>query len=179
VTRAFPTGEKPVRRLTTRLGRTIRATANHKFLTIEGWRRLDELTIGARLAQVVRSEELARLAESEVYWDEIAAIETDGTTAVYDLTVAGLHNFVAGDIVAHNSIEQDADVVVFIFREKTYYPNPEDWYKKNPNKDYPDKIAEIIVAKHRHGPTRDIKLRFIEEQAKFDNLYEEPGAREK
>ena len=43
VSRAFSTGLKPVFRLTTRLGRTLRATANHKFLTIEGWRRLDEL----------------------------------------------------------------------------------------------------------------------------------------
>ncbi len=79
------------------------------------------------------------------------------------------------DLRESGSIEQDADVVIFIFREKTYYANPEAWYAKNPNKDYPDKIAEIIVAKHRHGPTRDVKLRFIEDQAKFDNLYEEMG----
>src|SRR5918997_2961789 len=50
VSRAFSTGVKPVFRLVTRLGRTIRATANHKFLTLDGWKRLDELTAGERLA---------------------------------------------------------------------------------------------------------------------------------
>src|SRR5205085_2453388 len=38
VSRAFSTGRKPVFRMKTRQGRTLRATANHKFLTIEGWR---------------------------------------------------------------------------------------------------------------------------------------------
>ena len=50
VTHAFCTGRKPVYRLVTQLGRTIRATANHKFLTIDGWRRLDELMEGTHLA---------------------------------------------------------------------------------------------------------------------------------
>ena len=44
VTNSFCTGVKPVYRLTTQLGRTIRATGNHKFLTVSGWKRLDELS---------------------------------------------------------------------------------------------------------------------------------------
>src|SRR5439155_7751890 len=50
VTRAFATGRKPVFRLRTRLGREIRATANHKFLAFDGWRRLDDLAPGMRIA---------------------------------------------------------------------------------------------------------------------------------
>ena len=50
VSRAFSTGIKPVYRLTTRLGRAIRATANHKFRTIDGWKRLDELMPDDRIA---------------------------------------------------------------------------------------------------------------------------------
>ncbi|HET8854170.1 MAG TPA: replicative DNA helicase, partial [Ktedonobacteraceae bacterium] len=50
VSHAFATGYKPVYRLTTRLGRTIRATANHQFLTMQGWQRLDELAAGMRIA---------------------------------------------------------------------------------------------------------------------------------
>ena len=50
VTNSFCTGVKPVYAMTTKLGRSIRATANHKFLTIEGWKRLDELAPGMRLA---------------------------------------------------------------------------------------------------------------------------------
>src|SRR4029077_4888014 len=50
VTAAFSTGTKPVFRMETRLGRSIRATANHRFRTIEGWRRLDELVRGDQIA---------------------------------------------------------------------------------------------------------------------------------
>ncbi|HEX9076196.1 MAG TPA: replicative DNA helicase [Anaerolineae bacterium] len=74
------------------------------------------------------------------------------------------------DLRESGSIEQDADVVVFIYREKTYYPTLEKWQATHPHKEWPDKIAEIIVAKHRHGPIRDLQLLFIEEQAKFENL---------
>lgn len=70
------------------------------------------------------------------------------------------------DLRESGSIEQDADVVIFIYREKTYYPTLEKWEAAHPHKEWPDKIAEIIVAKHRHGPIRDLQLLFIEEQAK-------------
>ncbi len=74
------------------------------------------------------------------------------------------------DLRESGSIEQDADVVIFIYREKMYYPTFEKWKEAGKRGDYPDKIAEILVAKHRHGPTRDLQLFFIEEQARFDNL---------
>jgi replicative DNA helicase len=109
----------------------------------------------------VKSERLASLATSDVYWDLIAAIEPDGEADVYDLTVEGVHNFVAGDIIVHNSIEQDSDVVLFIYRDRFYNDNlPED--KRN--------VAEIIIAKHRNGPTGKVELLFIDEQTKFANL---------
>ena len=49
VRKVFPTGERRVYRMRTQLGRTISATANHRFLTIDGWRRLDELEVGSRI----------------------------------------------------------------------------------------------------------------------------------
>jgi replicative DNA helicase len=264
VTAAFRTGRKPVLRLTTRLGRTIRATGNHQFLTIQGWQRLDTIPKGmrialptpaaldswkvslpgacrgdARVARVAmldrydvatdvidrvrresiqtrrithanpRVEELAaaivetavsipdtatvarmwppalvnranggwgqratqasplrRFLESgrEVVWDEVTSIEPDGEDDVYDLTVEGLHNFVAADIVVHNSIEQDADIVVFIYREDKYDDDSE---KKG--------IAEIMVAKHRNGPVGSINLRFFDRTARFADLELYPG----
>ena len=74
------------------------------------------------------------------------------------------------DLRESGSIEQDADVVMFIFREKTYFPTLEKWQAKHPNKPWPENIAEIIVAKHRHGPIRDIQLYFAEDQATFRDL---------
>jgi intein/homing endonuclease len=114
---------------------------------------------GTRLAQVVRSDELTKLSQSDVYWDEIISIEPDGEAEVYDLTVDGLHNFVAGDIVVHNSIEQDADIVMFIYRDDVYNQDTE---KKN--------IADIIVAKHRNGPLDEVSLYFQASQTRFRDL---------
>ncbi|MFT4039319.1 MAG: replicative DNA helicase [Thermomicrobiales bacterium] len=118
----------------------------------------------SRVATVVASEPLAALADSDVYWDEIVAIEPDGEEEVFDLTVEGLHNFVAGDIVVHNSIEQDADIVMFIYREDKY---EEDSEKKG--------LAEIIIAKHRNGPVGSVNLRFFDRTARFADLELYPG----
>jgi replicative DNA helicase len=115
----------------------------------------------ARVATTVGSEVLWRIASSDVYWDSVASIIPDGEDDVYDLTVDGLHNFVAGNIVVHNSLEQDSDLVLFIYRERFYNDNvSED--KRN--------VAEIIIAKHRNGPTGKVELLFIDEQTKFANL---------
>ncbi len=113
----------------------------------------------ARLAQVVQCEQLVKLSQSDVYWDEIVKIEADGEAEVYDLTVDEHHNFMAGDIVAHNSIEQDSDIVMFIYRDDVYNPESE---RKN--------IADIIVAKHRNGPVGQVSLYFQANQTRFRDL---------
>ena len=111
-----------------------------------------------RLAEVVHSDELELLSISDVYWDEIRAISPGGEEEVYDLTVEDLHNFVAGNVIAHNSIEQDSDVVMFLFRPE-YYKSDE-----RPG------IAELIVAKHRNGPTGMVELKFRRDHTRFYNL---------
>jgi replicative DNA helicase len=224
--KAWKTGTRPILKMTTQLGHTIRATGNHKFRTLDGWKRLDAMSVGdhialprswerlntaaptltsdvipktawqslveparqalgigqrdmqaaigtsysgtalyrsnmsrqraLRVSRVVQSQELERLAASEVYWDQVATVEPDGVQDVYDLEVPGHHNFVANGIVAHNSIEQDADIVIFLYRDEYYTPETE-----QPN------IAEIIVSKHRNGPTGMVPLFFRRELAQF------------
>ncbi len=129
----FSTGNRPVFRLETGSGRTIRATANHKFLTRDGWKRLDSLSDGDALA-------VPDMRPDTVYWDCITAITPDGSDDVYDMTVPGLSNFVANDIIVHNSIEQDADIVIFIYRDDLYDENSE-----RPNQ------ADLLISKHRNG----------------------------
>ncbi|MBE9230953.1 replicative DNA helicase [Cuspidothrix issatschenkoi LEGE 03284] len=275
VTNAFSTGIKPVFTLKTRLGRKISATANHQFLTIHGWKRLDELsskqhiclprhfpiigkqtmtysevallggctlpshaiqyttreidlpeniaflakeffsdaivsrisperrwyqvylsptqrlTYGIRnsivkwveslgvfglrsyekcapqdlfsrtlkVANIVKSGELLAFDNTDIYWDEITSIKLNGEEEVFDLTVPRLHNFVANNIIVHNSIEQDADIVMMLYRDEYYSP------------DTPDRgIAEVHLAKHRNGPTGTIKLLFDPQFTKFKNL---------
>jgi replicative DNA helicase len=110
----------------------------------------------ARVADVVGSSELRRLAEGDIYWDRVASIEPDGTEEVYDLTVDRLHNFVADDIVVHNSIEQDADLVMFIYRDEYYDRESER-----------EGIADVIISKHRNGGLGTIELTFQKDYPRF------------
>jgi error-prone DNA polymerase len=57
----------------------------------------------ARLARFLRSPELARLATSDLYWDRVTAIEPVGMQETYDLQIEYEHNFLANDLVVHNS----------------------------------------------------------------------------
>jgi replicative DNA helicase len=112
-----------------------------------------------RFASAMQCEELLALAESDVYWDEILAVEPDGEAEVFDLTVDLHHNFTANGAIVHNSIEQDADIVMFIYREEVYNPDTE---RKN--------IADIIVAKHRNGPVGQVSLYFQASQTRYRDL---------
>ena len=288
VSHAFGTGTKPIWKIQTQSGRNIRATANHQFLTIHGWKRLDELTIDDRLAvprknpapnleqsmsdgelallghligdgctlprhsiqyttrepdlaqivanlateefgdrivpriqqerdwyqvylsagfrlthnvrnpisewldklsvfglrsqgnsycgtslykhnvsreraskiaTITKSVEIKKLANSDVYWDKIVVVTPDGDSDVYDLTVPHFHNFIANNIIAHNSIEQDADLIMMLYRDAYYNPD-------TPDRD----ITELIITKHRNGPTGVVKLVFDPALTKFKNL---------
>jgi replicative DNA helicase len=75
------------------------------------------------------------------------------------------HRPMLSDLRESGSIEQDADIVMFIYRDEKYDENSD---KKG--------IAELIVAKHRNGPVGSINLRFFERTARFADLelYREP-----
>ncbi|MGH7730845.1 MAG: replicative DNA helicase [Candidatus Eiseniibacteriota bacterium] len=111
----------------------------------------------AAVAAILDEPERHGLAESDVFWDAVVAIEPKGEEPVFDATVPGTHNFVADGIVAHNSVEQDSDVVLFVFREEYYKPDDPALKGK----------ATIIIAKQRNGPTGDVTLTFLREFTKF------------
>jgi replicative DNA helicase len=110
----------------------------------------------SHVAAMVADPELQRMACSDVFWDTIASITPLGEQPVFDATVPGTHNFIANGIIAHNSIEQDADVVMFVYREEVYKPDTAEKGK-----------ALILLAKQRNGPTGDIPLTFLRESTKF------------
>lgn len=122
----------------------------------------------AGYAEILEDEYLTRLSESDIFWDVITEIVPVGEEEVFDLTVPGTHAFIANGIVSHNSgaIEQDADIVSFIYRPE-YYQIMED-----ENGQSQKGVAEIIVAKHRNGATDTVKLRFTDKFARFSDLDE-------
>ena len=66
------------------------------------------------------------------------------------------------DLRESGSLEQDADVVVFLYRDEQY------------NADSPDRgTAEVLVAKHRAGPTGMVRLAFLDHYTKFANMARE------
>ena len=83
------------------------------------------------------------------------------------------------DLRESGSIEQDADVVLFIYREDMYV-RQEDWEDLHPEEPeaYQRGLAQLIVAKHRNGPTGTVHLRFRRDLAKFEDLWleREPDA---
>ena len=87
------------------------------------------------------------------------------------------HRPILSDLRESGSIEQDADVVAFIYRED-HYTTKEDWERKEPSRPYPENIAEIIVAKHRNGPTGAVPLYFRKELVKFESLERRSRSRE-
>jgi replicative DNA helicase len=114
----------------------------------------------ARIADLLGDRHLRDLAAADIRWDTITSVTELGDEPVYDATVPGTHNFVADGIVVHNSIEQDADIVMFIYRDEVYHAETS-----------PDAgTAEIIVAKQRNGPTGVVRLAFLSHYTKFANM---------
>ncbi len=77
----------------------------------------------------------------------------------------GDHRPVLSDLRESGSIEQDADIVAFIFREEVYHRDREDLRG----------LAELILAKQRNGPVGTINLIFLHAQTKFENRAEDTG----
>ncbi len=76
------------------------------------------------------------------------------------------------DLRDSGSIEQDADIVSFIYRDEYYFNSREEWEREHPDAPYPPP-AELIVSKHRNGPIGTIHLKFLPNLARFENVLNE------
>ena len=113
----------------------------------------------SQVATILDDADLEMVATNDVFWDQIASMESLGEQPVYDATVPGTHNFVANGISLHNSIEQDSDVVILLHREDAYE-------RESPRAGE----ADLIVAKHRNGPTATVTVAFQGHYSRFVNM---------
>jgi replicative DNA helicase len=106
-----------------------------------------------KVAKKLGNEKLKQLAEGDFNWETVKSITGLGEAMTYDICVPGHHNFIANDILVHNSgaIEQDADVVMFLWR-----PDEENLESMSLN-----------IAKHRNGPLREISLFWKGDRIRF------------
>lgn len=144
----------------------IRLTKNHKILTQHGWKKVEHLSMTHLIAAIdkynfsINSIHFYNLKLVSYFtFLQLNNILPFGREIVYDCWLPLTNNFLADGYILHNSIEQDADLVLMIYREQ-YYENDD----KNKN------VADITIAKHRNGPVGTINLFFDSSTASFGNI---------
>ncbi|MBI1349559.1 MAG: replicative DNA helicase [Actinomycetales bacterium] len=139
--------------------REFAAAMGTQFCGSTMWKHAPSRERLTRVATVLDSAELELMATNDVYWDEIVRMESLGEQEVFDATVLGRHNFIADGVVVHNSLEQDADMVILLHREDFYE-------KESPRAGE----ADFIVAKHRNGPTQTVTVAFQGHYSRFVDM---------
>ena len=192
--KVWQVGRRPIFEVKLASGRSIRATAEHRLYTFRSWRTVSQLQIDDRLAiahaipepvyagsahfnftpsravvreyaAVLDDHARATLATSDLFWDQVIAIEPAGEEDVYDLTVPATSSWLADGIVSHNSgsLEQDSDVVLMLWKDKDETPPGA------------PKLIHGSIGKNRNGPTGRFELYFEAEQARFFSRSDEEG----
>ena len=144
-------GLKPTFKILFKNDISITLTGNHKILSQEGWIRVNELNFSTKI--------YSSLNKKLFEFNSIKKINYIGLQYVYDRTIPIFHNYITNNIVIHNSIEQDADIVIMLYREEYYN-----------DKTIQPHVTEFILGKHRNGPIGTAKLLFNPNTTTFSNL---------
>lgn len=139
--------------------RKFAAAMETQFCGSTMWKHAPSRARLHRAAALLEDRALHGLATNDVFWDEIVEITSIGEHDVYDGTVPGTSNFVAQGITAHNSLEQDADMVMLLHR-------PDAFDRDDPR----GGEADIILGKHRNGPTATITVAHQLHLSRFANM---------
>lgn len=112
-----------------------------------------------KIANILQNDQLKKLAQTDILWDKIVSIEYSGEQEVYDIETKHNHNFIANNIILHNSIEQDADIVIAMYRDSYYTQSPDD-----------EKICELLFRKYRNGATGKVIIEYNRKTQAFASL---------
>ncbi|BBZ19954.1 replicative DNA helicase [Mycolicibacterium gadium] len=139
--------------------REFAAAMGTKFCGATLWKHAPSRSRLHRAATLLENAALHDMATSDVFWDTVVEITSIGKRPVYDGTVSGTHNFVADGISVHNSLEQDADMVILLHR-------PDAFERDDPR----GGEADLILGKHRNGPTKTITVAHQLHLSRFTNM---------
>ena len=151
VKKVFSIGKRPIYSCKTQFLKKQKFTSKHKILTNFGWTCLDNVEFNQKVQYFYTKKKLL--------WDSINCLKYISISSSYDVEVSNISNYLSKNILSHNSIEQDADIVLMLYRD--------DYYNKNT--DQPG-LTEVILAKHRNGPIGTINLNFESKSLQFKNL---------
>jgi replicative DNA helicase len=135
----------------------IELTSTHKILSEKGWIKISEICKETKIYCLIQKKGEKKIEKYQ--YNIVKTIIYQGIQTVYDKSIPMHHNFLLNNIILHNSIEQDADVVIMLYRE--------DYYNE---RNIRPQIIEFIVAKHRNGPTGTAKLFFDSITTTFKNM---------
>lgn len=130
----------------------LHITHNHKILIYKTWQKEDQIKQeylhSIKLENILNSEFIIELNKSE----KIKRLEKK---RVYDITSHEYRNFIINRYIVHNSIEQDADLILMLYKD---------------NEEQNNKIIDVIIAKHRNGPIGTFQLLFFTDTCRFNNI---------
>jgi len=163
---AFPTGYHFIYKLFVIGHHHVKLTYNHKILTQYGWRKVESLS-SLDLISTVDKYNFLESFDYSFYINMLSSLTFLSLTMVflskkervYDCWLPLTNNFVGNGYLLHNSIEQDADLVLMLYREQ--------YYNKEIQK---ENITDVTIAKHRNGPVGTINLIFDSNTASFGNI---------
>lgn len=144
VTAVFSNGEKPILRMKTEKGRILLATHTHKIFTRNGWYPMGGLELGEEIGSYSSSGTLE--------WDKVKELGFERIGKTYDITVDEDHNFVAENIIVHNS--HAVGYTILSMRQlwlKTYYPVEYICAVFHHMKTGDDRFPEYRADAERHG----------------------------
>lgn len=138
-------GVKPTYNLEFENNRSISLTANHRLLSEHGWIKVSQINNFSRFYFFKQKQN----GKESFEYHKIKRVSYEGINPVYEKTIPFYHNYLYENFIMHNSIEQDADIVIMLYREDYYSPKKNDIH-----------VTELIVAKHRNGAVGTARLLF-------------------
>nr|YP_009392560.1 Replication helicase subunit [Caloglossa monosticha]ARW61122.1 Replication helicase subunit [Caloglossa monosticha] len=139
----------------------ILITYHHKLILYKNWLRQYFLVENSLLMKCYELQHLKKIKYSKVKYYFLAVINFSNYSKLYDIYIPESFHFFCQNIILHNSIEQDADIIIMIYNKE----HKENYINKNKK----DEILDLIICKNRNGPTGSFKLLFIPETTLFEN----------